>query len=399
MKRILFVDDEPNILDGLKRMLRSQRRAWEMAFVGSGDEALEAMATAPFDVVVSDMKMPGMHGVTLLSQLQKHYPRTVRIILSGHADLEASMRSVDVAHQFLTKPCEAEVLKSVVERACNLEALLRSTTLQDILGGIRELPVLPKVYRALTEALAEPEVDLGRIGQIVEQDYAIAAKVLQLVNSSFFGLRREITNLRQATTYLGIDTIRALVLSFEVFREFNTTPVEGFSAEREQRHAFLTARIARRLVDDKRVAEQAFLAAMLHDLGKLLMAAYLPGEFEKALQARVASAQPCHMAEESLLGVSHAEIGAYLLGLWGMPYAVVEAVANHHHPARVEGQFGFGVLGAVHIADVLAREQREKMAYTLTLDDVFVQSLGVADRLEGWKAIAAEEASGKQEAA
>ena len=399
MKRILFVDDEPNILDGLKRMLRSQRREWEMAFASSGDEALKAMATAPFDVVVSDMKMPGMNGVTLLSHLQKHYPRTVRIILSGHADLDASMRSVDVAHQFLTKPCEAEILRGVVERACNLEGLLSSARLQDILGGIGELPVLPKVYRTLTEALAEPEVDLGRIGQIVEQDYTIAAKVLQLVNSSFFGLRREITNLRQATTYLGIDTIRALVLSFEVFRAFEHTRVAGFSAERAQGHAFLAARIARRLLDEKKVAEQAFLAAMLHDIGKLLMAAHLPSELEKALQVSADSAQPYHVAEESLLGVSHAEIGAYLLGLWGMPYAVVEAVANHHHPARVEGPLGFGVLAAVHVADVLAREQRNEMAYTLALDDAFVQSLGVADRLPGWKAIAAEEAGGEQEAA
>ena len=399
MKRILFVDDEPNILDGLKRILRSLRREWEMAFVSSGEEALKAMAVAPFDVVVTDMKMPGMNGVALLSDLQKHFPRTVRIVLSGHADLDASMGSVNVAHQFLTKPCEAEVLKSVVERACNLEVLLSSPTLQTILGGVGGLPPLPKVYKTLTEALADPEVDLCRIGEIVEQDGAIAAKVLQLVNSSFFGLRKEITSVRQATTYLGVNTIRALVLSFEVFRQFNNTQVAGFSAEREQGHSLLAARIARRLVDEKKVAEQAFLAAMLHDIGKLLMATYLPGEFEKALQASADSAQPCHRAEEAVLGASHAEIGAYLLGLWGMPYAVVEAVANHHHPSRVEGQVDFGVLGAVHVADVLARGQLDEMAHAVALDDAFLQVLGVTDRLAGWRAIAAEEGGGKQAAA
>ncbi len=395
MKRILFVDDESNILDGLKRMLRTQRRVWEMAFVSSGEEALKAMAAAPFDVVVSDMKMPGMNGVTLLGHLQKHYPRTVRIILSGHADLEASMRSVDVAHQFLTKPCETEVLKSVVERACNLELLLSSTTLQDILGGIGELPVLPKIYRTLTQALADPEMDLSRIGDIVEQDSAIAAKVLQLVNSSFFGLRQEVINLRQAVTYLGINTIRSLVLSFEVFRQFEQAHLAGFSAEREQGHSFLAARIARRLVENKKVAEQAFLAAMLHDIGKLLMATYLPGEFGCALQTSANFAQPCHRAEEALFGVSHAEIGAYLLGLWGMPYAVVEAVANHHHPERVEGQMDFGVLGAVHVADVLAREQVDAMACTSVLDEAFVRAFGIADRLPCWRAIAADEAGQK----
>ena len=393
MKRILFVDDEPNILDGLKRMLRGQRHEWEMAFVKSGDEALQAMAAAPFDVVVSDMKMPGMDGVTLLGEVRQLYPGTVRIVLSGHTDLDASMRSVEVAHQFLTKPCETDVVKCVVDRACKLEGLLNSTTLQAILGGVSELPPLPKVYHALTGALAEAQVDLGRIGEIVEQDGAIAAKILQLVNSSFFGLRKEITNLRQATTYLGVNTLRSLVLSFEMFRQFKNTQVTGLCPEREQAHSFLTARIARRLVDDKKVAEQAFLTALVHDIGKLLLATFLPSEFARTRQVSAALAQPCYVAEESLMGVSHAEIGAYLLGLWGMPHPVIEAVANHHHPARVAGQVGLGVLGVTHVADVLAREQQKDMACTDALDETFLQTLGVADRLSSWRVIAAEEAA------
>ena len=103
--RILFVDDEPLVLQGLQRMLRPMRNEWEMAFVESGRRALEEMATLPFQVVVSDMRMPGMNGAQFLSHVQELYPRTVRLILSGHADKDLIMKCVGTAHQFLAKPC------------------------------------------------------------------------------------------------------------------------------------------------------------------------------------------------------------------------------------------------------------------------------------------------------
>lgn len=400
MKRILFVDDEPNILDGLRRMLRSHRRVWDMDFVGSGEDALKAMSEAPYDVVVADMRMPGMDGAALLKEVQERFPRTVRIVLSGHADLEATMRSVSVSHQFLTKPCEADVLEQVVERACSLETLLADPGLQKTLGEVVQLPVLPRTYKALTTALAAPDVDLGELGQIVEQDPAISAKILQLVNSSFFGVRKEITSVRQATAYLGANTIRDLVLSFEVFQQFGEgRATSGFSIEREQGHALLTARIARRIAGDKKVAEQAFLAAMLHDVGKLVLATRLPERLDDALAAGAGREIPFHSVEENLLGVSHAEIGAYLLGLWGMPYPVVEAVAHHHHPGRVSERPGFGALVATHVADYLAREQDGTNVDLLEVDTSLLETLGVADQLPDWRAIAAQEAGTESEAA
>jgi HD-like signal output (HDOD) protein len=401
MMRVLFVDDEPNILMGLRRLLRPRHNEWEMTFVASGAEALAAMQESPYEVIVTDMKMPGMDGAALLSQVQKRYPRSVRIVLSGHADLEASMRSVQVSHQFLAKPCDAGLLNEVIERACSLQSLLRDTTLQERLGSISDLPVLPRVYRSLTEALADPEVDLGRIAEIVEQDAAITAKLLQLVNSSYFGLRKEVNDLRRATAYLGINTIRDLVLSLEVFRQFEQDErTRGFSIEREQRHALLAARLARQFVKDKIQGEQAFLAAMLHDLGRLVLASHLPEQLARVTQAGVGSQRPLYETEYELFGgICHAEIGGYLLGLWGMPYPIVEAVANHHHPGRVTPQRGFGVLAAVHVAQALAEEQEPLSAARAGVDEEFLASLGVLDQLDGWREIAAREAGSQQEAA
>lgn len=391
--RILFVDDEPSILEALKRMLRSNRDCWDMEFVGSAVEALKALEREAFDVVVSDMRMPDMDGAQLLKEVQVRSPRTVRLVLSGYADLEASMRSVCVSHQYIAKPCDSEDLKRVVARACALEALLHDPGLLEMVGKVGELPVIPETYRALVDALAEAEVDLGRVGSIVERDQGIAAKILQLVNSSYFGVRREITSITQATTYLGVKTVRDLVLSTEVFREFESAArVAGFSLQQEQRHSSITARIARRLIDDRRLAEQAFLAAMLHDIGKLVMVTRVPDSSRKVHEAGGGTASPLHEVEEAQLGVSHAAIGAYLLGLWGMPYPIVEAIAHHHRPRAVQGQATFGVLGAVHVANCLAHEAEDPGSARLhPLDVDYLTALSVVDRLPRWREIAAEE--------
>ncbi len=116
-KTVLFVDDELNVLEGLRTRLHRQRSKWEMVFVQSGREALERLAQGDVDVLVTDMRMPEMDGVTLLKRAQEEYPRVVRIVLSGHAELEAALRAIHVAHQFLSKPCEAGVIENVVERA------------------------------------------------------------------------------------------------------------------------------------------------------------------------------------------------------------------------------------------------------------------------------------------
>lgn len=400
MKRILFVDDQPNILGGLQRMLHGQRKVWNMSFVESGEEALAAMEEAPFDVVVTDMKMPIMSGAQLLKQVHERYPKTVRIVLSGYADLEAAMQSVAVSHQFLAKPCDSDTLKSVVNRACGLAELLNEETLKETLGAISELPVLPRTYQALRQALAEEEVDIGQVGAIVEQDAGIAAKILQLVNSSFFGIRKEITDLRQATAYLGISTIRDLTLSFEMFRGFEgCTKLAGFSVEREQRHSLLTARIASKMFDDKVLSGQAFLSGMLHDIGKLILATRFEEPFQAILLEGAGVTSPFQPIEEKLLGVGHGEIGAYLLGLWGMSYPVVEAVAHHHNPSRVPEQTMFGALGATHVADCLALELEGRPGKTIALDEEYLASLGVLDRLPEWREMAAHEAGADSEAA
>jgi HD-like signal output (HDOD) protein/CheY-like chemotaxis protein len=388
MRRILFVDDEPQILEGLRTLLRRQRHTWNMAFVSSGKEALHQFEAEPFDVIVSDMRMPEMDGATLLKEVQRRYPHTVRIVLSGHTELEMAVRTIPIAHQFLTKPCDAEVLKAVVERACNLQALLDDEAIRGLVGGIGELPSAPRVFTALSNALADPDRALADVAGILEQDVAMCAKVLQLVNSSFVGLGRRMTNIRDAVVYLGARTLKQLVLSVEVFRVFPTTAARrGFELDELQRHSLLTAQVARRIVPGRDAAEDAFAAGILHDIGLLILATHVPERIAEAVDLAREKAIPLFRAEAGLWGVTHAEAGAYLLGLWGLPYPVVEAVAHHHQPRRVPHE-GLGVLDAVHLADALACEARPWLVQDAdrVLDDTeYLASIGADSELETWR--------------
>ncbi len=390
MKRILFVDDETNILDGIRRMLHAERKRWDMQFAVGGEAALQAFETGTFDVVITDMRMPGMDGATLLGHIRDRFPGTARIVLSGYAEGALATRALPVAHRFLTKPCGAAELQDAIERVCALQEILCAPQLRKIIGAIGELPSLSRTYASLTRAVADPNTSISRIADIIEQDLAMSAKVLQLVNSAFYGLSQNATSLRSAAGYLGMETIKNLALATETFRVLvPTSSISESACEAIQKHAYCTAAIVAKLPLDPKIRDCAFVAALLHDVGKLILASRMPTEFCSTLA--LARERKCEFfeAEEEILGISHAEIGAYLLGLWGIPNLVVEAVAHHHHPARIPHS-GFDSSIAVYVADLLAHEL-EDHPQDLELrepDRAFLETLGILARFSEFREFA-----------
>ena len=356
MKRILFVDDESRVLDGLRRMLYAERKRWDMEFALGGEAALQACEVEAFDVVVSDMRMPGMDGATLLGHIRDRYPSSARVILSGYAEPTLSTRAVSVAHRFLAKPCNASELQSIIDRLCALQDLLCAPELRRIVGAIGQLPSLSITYTSLTQAVRDPDASVDKVADIIERDVAMAAKVLQLVNSAFFGLARRVTTLQTAVGYLGVETIKNLALASEAFRVFMPHPRVPLSeCEAIQRHAHRAAAIAAVLPMEPAIRDATVVAALLHDVGSLVLGSALPDVFCSA--RTMAAERGCEVftAEEELLGTSHAEIGAYLLGLWGLPNIAVEAIAHHHRPDRITHS-GFDCTVAVYVAELLEEE-------------------------------------------
>jgi HD-like signal output (HDOD) protein len=394
MKRILFVDDEPKVLEGLQRMLRPQRKQWEMVFAGGGLEALAILETGPFDVIVTDMRMPAMDGATLLQHVQERFPSVIRVVLSGHVEMEAALRVAPVAHQFLSKPCDPEKLREAIERSCQCTSMVADETVRRVVGAIGKLPSLPSTCATLLAALEDPDIPLTEVGKIIEQDVGMSAKILQLVNSAFFGLLREVGSVAAAVGYLGLDVVKQLALSAHIFRTFHPAhPIAGFSLDAFQAHSRLAARIASRLPAPASLIPAAVVAALLHDAGKLVLAARLPGQFELALRLSREERRPLYAIEEGLIGTGHAEIGAYLLGLWRLPKPIVDAVYLHHHPPAQQSTPELDILACTHIADALAFELAHglpgdaPLACSL-LDERYVAALGVADQIPVWRALA-----------
>jgi HD-like signal output (HDOD) protein/CheY-like chemotaxis protein len=345
--RVMFVDDELRVLDGLRRLLRPRHRQWAMTFASSGAQALELLEAEPVQILVTDMRMPGMDGAQLLAEVQRRHPETARIILSGQADEEAALRAVPVAHQFLTKPCDADTLIDALERAAALHRLLDDPGLREAVGGVDALPSPPTIWLALNERLQDPEAKPADVAGIAATDPAISAKLLQLVNSSFVGLARRLSSVQEAVTYLGLQTVRSLSLSVGAFRALDADGMLGSGyADALNAYAVACATQARELVTDPADADAAFAAALLQDVGQLVLAAKRPEPFKAMLARADRDGVPLHVLEQEQ-GWTHAHVGAYLLGLWGLPPAVVEAVARHHDPVDPD---------VVHIGPVQATQ-------------------------------------------
>ncbi len=388
-KRILFVDDNPVLVRVYASVLQDESHRWEVRSATSGEQALDLMAEAPFDVVVTDLRMPQMSGTELMVKTRALYPRTSRIILSGIRDQAEIARSLGGTHQFIPKPVELETLRDALGRVCSLDNFLMDENLKTLVGRFDALPSFPALYLEVMNELGDPEPSIVRIAETVAQDPAMTATMLRIVNSVAFGLARRISNTLEAIQYLGTGTMRSLVLSVHIFSSFQRN-VAGFSMDQFERHALRCARLARALMQsqgaDDAAADDAYLAGMLHDIGKLLLATSLPDQYRKAAAHAVAHGVPLGVAETEVFGATHAGVGAYLLGLWGLPAVLVEAVAFHHTPSRSELRT-FGPLAAVHVANVLDGEQSPPLRYlpVSELDGDYLAALKVEDQLENWR--------------
>jgi HD-like signal output (HDOD) protein len=390
-KRILFVDDEAMVLSGLQRSLRSMRNEWDMAFVTSGAEALRQMEQAPFDVIVTDMRMPAMSGAQLLEEVKRRFPQCFRIVLSGQADEESIMRAVDPAHQYLSKPCDANELKKRLARAFTVRGLLRNAELQAVVSRLQAMPSLPALYIEVTNELENDEPSITRIANLISEDMAMTAKMLQLVNSAFFGLRGRVSNPVQAVQLLGLDTLRALVLSTHVFDRFRS----GSEILGEQevaylwKHSFVVARFAKHIAAiekaDRQTLDDCFTAGLLHDSGKLILSSVMGEQYQTALELVKRQEKGLIDAETEILGCTHAEITACLLGLWGLPEQVIEGVAQHYCPVG-PGQPGFSTVLATHAATYFHEQQAQFwMRDGSSLNLEYLTQCGFGDREETWR--------------
>jgi HD-like signal output (HDOD) protein/CheY-like chemotaxis protein len=387
VSRILFVDDEPRVVAGLRRMLRSRQGGWQMRFVESAQAALLAMEEQPADVIVSDFRMPGMDGGQLLNQVRHRYPDTARLILSGHTAEKDLMRVITIAHQFLTKPCGPDELVSAIQSVLSLRQELDGEWIRAEVSALGLLPSAPSVLEDLMAVLKSPDCDAHALARVLQRDVALSAKVFQLANSSFFAPGVRTTSLEAAVVRLGMKVIRPMVVN-EIMGSFKLPdgPVAHW-LERLNHHALETARLATRLVSPAE-RDDAFCAAFLHECGQLVFAICRPGMFATHLRLRELDGRALAELEREAFGVTHAQAGAYLLSLWGFPEEVVKATAVHGVPPVPETPGRLTIPTAVQVAHLLVESERTGVCGSPggpAVDDTWLEKAGILAEVRSWR--------------
>jgi HD-like signal output (HDOD) protein len=347
--KVLFVDAEPRVLEAMARVLFELEGEWELAFARTTDEALHALTQKPCDVIVSDLRGPGLDGVALLTRAAQLYPRIVRIVLSGYDDDAAALQLVHVAHQFLAKPCAIETLHRVIARAHDLARLLPDRKLQTLAAQTGSLPCALQVHGQLLELVERPSASVP-LAELIAQDPGLTAKLMQLACSGFFNSAAGVVDIPAAVMRLGGPRLTHLAASLGDPPPARPSSMPTVSAVRAaQQRSLAIARLAASLTRLPEDAAAAYLAGLLCDVGQLVFVRSAP---ERLYVTQAEAAQrgvPSHAAELATWGATHAEVGAFLLGLWGLPFQVVEAVANHHAPERGDGD-RFGLTQLVWLA-------------------------------------------------
>ncbi|MCG8606088.1 response regulator [bacterium] len=389
-RRILFVDEDQNVLEGLRDMMHGMRHDWDMVFANSGFEALAILKQMSVDVVVTAMRMQEMNGAEFLDEVMNRYPKTIRIILAVHFDKISMMRSMGIAHQYLSRPCDAEKLKAAITQAFTIRNLLANDKLRRLVSSMRSLPSMPTLYLRLMEELSSPDYKLIRVGEIISKDVGMTAKLLQLVNSAFFGLKVHVSNPIYAARLLGPEIIKGLIFSVEVFSKFKKLQGSGLSLEDFMDHSMAVASVAKAIAisekQEPKEVDGTFIAGMLHDIGKLVLAENLPERYRETLELVKKEGISVWEAEQEIFGATHAEVGAYLLGLWGLPESTIKAAAFHHSPKMASDEV-YDSLTAVHVANALETElEEESEEISLGLvDEPYLETIDITERLPAWR--------------
>ncbi|MBN2644165.1 MAG: HDOD domain-containing protein [Desulfuromonadaceae bacterium] len=337
MNTVLFVDDEELVLRSIERELRHSHEKWNLLFASSADEALSIMAQQPVDILVTDFKMPQMSGLELLTIVENLYPRTLRILLTGYTSKIKYVQTTNLCHYFFYKPFKIEGFKRFLDRASDVVSLLNNPGLVKHLNAISFLPLHPNSFDRLSSCFAHYDTQPQQLLHIAQKDISLALQLFKLSSSANFTLESGINSLADAIDYIDMENFRALFEGQQVFVPNKPEICKEFELDLMQNHSFQVAHIAEALARMTHLQDripEVKLAALLHDAGRIVLAHAFPevyrhvfGRWQQEKEKGFAT------AESQILGSNHAQAGAYLAALWGVPFCVVRAICQHVQPA------------------------------------------------------------------
>lgn len=391
IKRVVFLVEDAAERESVRSGIAAQEDGWEKVVTSTPEEAIAAIQFAPTEAVVIEHRQGDMSGGQVLEWAREHCGGAARLLIAEPAEREGVLRAVNTPHQFLARPVTPEILKGTIESARLLEAAMPNEVLFTLAERVQVFPPLPSLYFRVLNELRSPNYSSQTIAEIVALDLAMTTRLLQVINSGFYGLPRRITDLAEAVNLLGQETVKSLIVGIQLFLEHEHIKPLYFSIHQLWQHSNSVAHAARLIAQmetgDRERADEAYTAGLLHDLGKLVLANNFEAQHNKVQQIARDSRRPLWEVETEEFGVSHAELGAFVLGRWGMPAELLEATAFHHRPGW-RGGLEFSTLTAVHVANAMEHELRapQQGLVASTVDLPYIDSLGLMDRIDSWKA-------------
>lgn len=357
-KNILLVDEDILILKALKRSLRLFNDQWTVSYAQNPPEALEKLEQGSIDVLITEVHLTTTDGERFLRSFLTRHPNAARIILTGYTAADAIFKFAGLAHQLLAKPWSDQALIETIQRADLISKMLSDQKLKRTLNLIENFPSIPSVYLELSQKLKGGEPSLQEIGEIIIRDPSLVIKLLQIVNSPYYGLPMPVTDPQKAVALLGLDVVKGFVLTSGLFNQYEKKKIAYFKIDALWQHSLKTANIVRQIAKNeklgKEISEASFIASLLHDVGKIIVASNFPDEFKEICSRSELENTPFWHVEQQILGATHAEIGAYILGLWGLPLAVIKAVHEHHQP-DLNGHAEIDQITLLHIANAIEK--------------------------------------------
>ncbi|MDX1952821.1 MAG: response regulator [Verrucomicrobiota bacterium] len=391
-KRILFVDDDEQSTAALQNRLWHMRHEWEMEFLHSGQAALSRLEEGHVDVIVSDLSMPRMNGAQLLERVMQRYPDTARVMLTTPGEEHLLFNSVQTAHWFLHKPCETDLLVKTIRRVCLLRSPELPYEIAELICTLERLPSLPRMYSELMDIFNKPNFDLSEVSDVISRDPSMTAQILKLANSAYFGLRGKISNVQDALSFIGFDTIRYLVLSVGVFSQFDEKRFDSRFLESVWAHSLTTAAAAKSIAEHEGFnhgfSNDCFVAGLLHDLGKIILADNRSESYRTVLATAQSERIPTWKAEHAFYKAHHGEIAGYLLQLWELPQQICSAIINHHSPDKFSGPEP-SITTILHVADALAHKikRNHNQDSIVEMDAAFLSAVGLEENVAAWHTI------------
>lgn len=392
VKRIIFVDDDEEVLDGLRRLLHKMNGEWEMDFHQNGSSALSAMDKKTFDIIVSDLRMADMGGVELLEIVRTRHPDATRLMLSGCSEQPMYGKAVSCAHQFIAKPCDSEQLMTQLSRSFAIRDRIRSQKVAKVLPSLRSLPAMPAAYKKVLDMIEDPRCTSRDVGQVISRDIGMSAKILQIVNSAFYGPSTKISDPVRASVYLGIKAIKALALTDGVFSTLPEEKVEEFCVSGLQEHCVRVGALARSICKTQKMTDQqqetAMMAGILHDTGKMILISEFDYELAEIIRLSRVEKRPCHEIERETIDLTHAELGGCLLNLWGLGNDIIEAATFHHEPAECIKD-GFSIATAVYLANAIDHQFCSYLStgWSEEIDMSILETLELTEQLPEWQRV------------